>query len=258
MQNTSLEQLLRRPDIWRGHSNTFSKVPTVDSGYPALNQALQHQGWPLSCLIEVCQSYHACEWWLFHPAIRSQISDNTSQYLALLNPPALPFISGLKQLNIPSKQMIVVQATTLQEFVTCFIELGRSKVCSIVFAWQPNQTLTYTQLRKLQLNTTDESGLYVIFRHQRAQSYSSPASLRLSVKPMDDNLHIHIFKQKGKLHLLDIALPIPLVWKKIPPHNDLHRHGPKSFPYDTSTKGQVPLFPTISFKPSLKHKLKRE
>ncbi len=250
-QKPSLEQLLRRPDIWRGHSGAFDGARTLDSGYPALNRALPHRGWPCGCLVEVCQRYHAGEWQLFHPAIKTAIAASHAGHFALVNPPALPFIAGLEQLDIPTRQMLVVQTTTRQEFVASFTELSRCGACPLVFGWQPQARLNYTQLRKLQLSTAEQGGLYVIFRHLGAKDQSSPAGLRLSLHPGHDNLQVRIFKQRGRLQPSQVHLPIPAVWQKLPPHPHLQRRQSErqNTAYRPSDKGQLALFPELPARP---------
>ncbi|VUD68087.1 hypothetical protein TDB9533_03980 [Thalassocella blandensis] len=215
-----LEQLLRRQDIWRGHSHAFVKQHVISSGYEALDEGLQHKGWPLSCLIEVCQAFHACEWWLFHPGI-NQLLQRSQGYIALLNPPALPFVAGLQQLQIETQRLLIIQSKTAAEFVTSFSELSQCDACTVVLAWQPKQALNYTALRKLQLSTQDQHGLYVVFRHAQAKSQSSPASLRLLVSPKTQNIHLNIFKQKGKLQEVTLELPVPPAWHSLPLHRFL-------------------------------------
>lgn len=241
---TSLEQLLRRPDVWRGHSRNFLPSTVIDTGYAELNQALQHKGWPSGGLIEVCQSYHAAEWQLFHPGISLLMAEQRMAHLALINPPALPFVAALQQMNINSQQVIVVQTHTTEELIVCFKELSRSLACPLVFAWQPKRALSYAQLRKLQLSTTEQHGLYVIFRHLRAAQQSSPACLRLTLSPRPRHIELHIFKQKGQLQSHTITLPIPEVWKPLAAHNVLNRapSNEEYVPYGASQRSKIALF----------------
>ncbi len=215
----SLEQLLRRQDVWRGHSRSFVQLATQPSGYSELDAAL-HKGWPLGCLVEVCQAFHACEWWLFHPAANALLQ-HYQGHIALLNPPALPFVAGLEKLQVDTRRLLVVQSKTAAEFVTCFTELSRCSACYVLLAWQPKQALNYTALRKLQLSTLERPGLYVLFRSHRARAQSSPASLRLMATPTHSSLRLNIFKQKGKLQESTVELPIPAVWQSLPMHRFL-------------------------------------
>ncbi|MFL0798889.1 MAG: diguanylate cyclase [Agarilytica sp.] len=236
-----LEQLLGRPDVWRGHSNTFIKNNTtnvIDSGYPKLNHALQHKGWPSACLIDVCQHYHAGEWWLFHPAINHIIQASKGGHIALINPPALPFIRGLQQLNIDTHKIIVVRTQNAQEFITSFVELSQSPASPIVFAWPQQYAMSYTQLRKLQLSSQKHQGLYVLFRPYHAKEQSSPAGLRFVLRPNEYDLQIQIFKQKGKLRESIISLAIPESWAPLLPHPYLNNQTTIASPLSATHKTQ--------------------
>ncbi len=250
-QQSRLEHLLRRPDLWRGSTTAFRQEYAIDSGYPKLNQALQHGGWPSACMIEICQRYHASEWWLFYAAINTLIKGSRSSYIVLINPPATPFASGLQQRGIDIRRIIIVQTKTPQEFVHSFTEVSQSPACPVVFAWQATRALSYTQLRKLQLSTQNQKGLRVIFRHLHAQEQSSPASLRLTLQTKSDILQVNIFKQKGQLRQNIIALPIPSSWKALPSHRELFGLPKNTTPKIVKIAGHssIPPLPAITSRP---------
>lgn len=210
----ALEELLRRGDVWRGHSQYFAPQQSVDSGYTALNASLLNKGWPLGALVEVglpsLQGY--CEWHLLMPVLQKLKQD----YLILLNPPALPFAPRLLQLGLDLDRLIVVRAANKSDFLSGFIELARSPSCAVLMAWQPKQNLSYTDLRKCLLAATDNSALQLLFRHQRSLQNSSPATLRLFCQWQPGHLQISITKQKGVLlkHQQAVELPLPLTWPK--------------------------------------------
>ncbi len=215
----TLEQLLRREDVWRGHSRRFTPQVTLDTGYSRLNAALLHKGWPLGRLIEVCQP-SLCgnsEWQLMAPALL-----NAAQgYVLLLNPPALPFAQGLLQIGLSLERLLVVQVENKADFIASFVELARAEACTAILAWQPKQALTYTELRKCLLATADGRALSVLFRPSSAELQSSPASLRLAVELQPQDLRVRIFKQKGLLQkspLGALSLPLPAAWTGLLPH----------------------------------------
>ncbi len=252
----SLEQLLRRPDLWRGHSHRFTKEKGIDSGYPNLNQALQHEGWPNASLIEVCQAFHACEWWLFSPAIQTVLGAQAGGSIALINPPAMPFIQGLQKIGIDTRRLLIIDTKTPQDFVYSFTEVSQSPACPIIFAWQAQYTLPYTQLRKLQLCALEHYGLSVIFRHERVMSQSSPASLRLVLTPTEQYIHLNIVKQPGKLRHTHIKLPIPDVWKALPTHSGNTTATDTPYSRENNNHDSVAIFPKITSR-NLKTEVKR-
>lgn len=223
----NLEQLLRRNDVWRGHSQAFTRRAHWSSGYIGLDQALLHNGWPLSTLIEVCQAQDTqTEWLLLGPAVRYACTQGG--YTILLNPPLQPYVPGLIQQEINLDQLILVQAQSKTDFVASFMEILRAPVCPLLLGWEPAQPLGYTELRKCQLATTDHPGLCILFRKQQQQQQSSPASLRLSTRLDAQFLELNLFKQRGKLRDALVHIPLPKNWQALPIHKQLGQPLPNS------------------------------
>lgn len=221
---TSLEQLLCRGDIWRGQSHQTPLRLVVDSGYAQLNERLAGGGWPVASLIEVCQqaTSHA-EWQLLMPTLLA----TQRGLVVLLNPPANPFAQALLKAGMDLERLLIVQAKDKAEFLSSFIELVRSEACDAVMAWQPQQALSYTELRKCALAATEGQGIYVLFRPDTVRDQSSPAVVRVSLQCQQEQLSVSIFKQKGEL-VADrgaIHLPLPAAWKGLLPHAQLDQLG---------------------------------
>jgi hypothetical protein len=216
----TLEQLLRRDDMWMGHSQRLSTRSAVATGHEQLNSALLKRGWPLASLVEVCQHGMQSEWQLFTPALLA-----VPGLIVLLNPPAAPFSQAFIQAGIDLERLIVVNAVEKNHFLACFIELARASVGSLM-AWQPNGSLTYTELRKCQLAASEGTGLSVLFRPSTAQQQSSPATLRLYAQIVPTGLGVTVFKQKGHLpmqHARPIVLGLPESWNPVLPYPALNQ-----------------------------------
>ncbi|QEY12883.1 diguanylate cyclase [Cellvibrio sp. KY-YJ-3] len=211
----SLEQLLLRDDMWMGHSQRFTTRAAVETGYEQLNATLLNRGWPLGSLVEVCQQGMQGEWQLFTPALLA-----LPGLVVLVNPPAAPFSQAFIQAGIDLERLVVVAAAGKKHFISCFIELCRASV-GAVLAWQPQETMSYTELRKCQLAAAEGTGLSVVFRPVAMQQQSSPATLRLYARLASSGLEITVFKQKGHLQTQQakpIVLPLPAQWKAATPH----------------------------------------
>ena len=228
-----LEQLLQRPDLWRGQGRRFAPPPVLDSGHSGLNSALLGGGWPLGSLIELCpraqsnQALGLCgwgEWQLLLPALRQGRGQ-----LVLLNPPALPFAQGLIQQGLDLDRLLVVQTRERADFLAAFAELARTPACDQLLAWQPTQALNYTQLRKCQLAADESRGLRLLLRPANALGQNSPARLRLGLSLGRQNLQVQIHKQLGVLGAAPapIAIDLPLNWQPLLPHRLLDQ-GPDS------------------------------
>lgn len=211
----SLEQLLSRDDMWMGHSQRFTSRAALATGHELLNDGLLNQGWPLGSLVEVCQQGMQGEWQLFTPALLE-----APGLIAILNPPAEPFCQAFIQAGIDLDRLVVVKAADKSHFIACYIELARASV-GAVMAWQPKDSLTYTELRKCALAASEGTGLSVMFRPSAAQQQSSPATLRLFAQLVPTGLEVTIFKQKGHLQTQQarpIVLSMPERWKPALPY----------------------------------------
>jgi protein ImuA len=211
MKNPSaLEQLLRRGDVWRGHSHAFIAQETWHTGFSDLDKALLNSGWPKQKLIECCCHYHTFtgEWLLFGPVLKNLCAHNADAYVMLLNPPALPFAPALIQLGLPLNQLLVVESHNKQEFLSGFLELTRSTHCVALLAWQQGFNLNYSELRKCQLACAEGAALYVLLRPPQAQTQSSPAPLRISLAYVHEALQLDIFKQRGLFHKRSVQIAV--------------------------------------------------
>lgn len=220
----SLEQLLCRGDIWRGHSHQAPPRLVLDSGYPELNERLTGGGWPIASLLEVCQ-HAAChaEWQLLLPALLN----SQRGLVVLLNPPVSPFAQALLKAGFDLERLLIVETKDKSDFLASFIELARSEACDAVMAWQPQQALSYTELRKCALASTEGKGIYLLFRPDTVRDQSSPAVVRLSLEWHKKALLVSIFKQKGELlaNKSPIRLPLPIAWQGLLAHQELDQQG---------------------------------
>lgn len=216
----SIEQLLLREDTWLGHSGRFTSRKVVSTGYSGLDDGLMNQGWPLNSLVEVCQSMMQAEWQLCLPALRE-----LPGLVVLLNPPATPFCQAFMQANVDLERLVVVKASDKPDFVACFIELARAGVGTLL-AWQPEDQLSYTELRKCSLATTEATGLCIMFRPLEAQQQNSPAGLRVFAQLVPNGLEITAFKQRGFLQTHQprpVIIPLPDVWQPALPFYALNQ-----------------------------------
>lgn len=201
----NLEQLLSRSDIWRGDTYSPASLQIRDSGFPELNAALLQGGWPTSSLIEICQKeLQHLEWMIFLPTLKK-----IEGYIALINPPGIPFCQAFIQAEIDLERIIVVQTTNKADFLAAFSELARTLACDALFAWQQH-ALSYTELRKCLLASNENTGMCVLFRPENAQQQSSPSGLRLHAQISHTQCELNIFKQKGTLKTSTTKICLPL------------------------------------------------
>lgn len=225
--NQNLTELLRRADIWRGKSNApHSRLeqPSWDTGYPAFNLALRYQGWPLGQLIEACQPQQPyAEWLLWGPAIAR--CTQQQRIAVLVNPPAIPLLSGLERLGLDPTYLWIIQAQARKDFLPTLQELIHANSICALLAWEPKHSLAYTELRKLQLNCSQNALACCLFRASKQKMQSSPAALRLALQLQKQTLNVEVFKQKGHLQHQQVSLPLPSLW-----HECWPQHKPTPMP----------------------------
>jgi protein ImuA len=232
-----LEQIMLRGDTWRGQVPKMTDASGCNTGYPALNLALVTGGWPTKALIEVCQQgFTQQEWYLFTPALR-----DSDGLIVLLNPPLVPFAQGLIISGVDMERVRIVRPSRVEDFISSFVELCRTPACGMLLAWQMDQRLTYTDLRKCLLAAQEGEGLYTLFRPATAQQESSPASLRLLVGAQADGIGVNIFKQRGMLQGDKLVkLPLPPSTEAILPYHLLDLYDVDGT--DLRPKPKAPVF----------------
>ena len=214
---TDLAQLLERDDIWVGQSKRAVSQGFASSGFEGLDNTLAG-GWPTGSLLEVCQQGSlSAEWLLFAGPLAHE-----HRPIFLLNPPMLPFCPALAEMGIDLNRLYIVRTLNKISFVNAFVELARSSQCGALLAWQPKESLTYTELRKCLLACSEGSGIYSLFRPSGAQKESSPANLRLAVSVQQHELKLSIFKQRGMLESHDTVIRVALR-DALDGHLPLHR-----------------------------------
>lgn len=213
----NLAQLLERDDIWVGQSKRAISKEFAKSGFEVVDNALAG-GWPTGSLLEICQQGSlSAEWILFAAPLAQE-----TRPIFLLNPPMLPFVPALVEMGIDLNRLYIIRTANKISFVNAFVELARSSQCGALLAWQPKESLTYTELRKCLLSCAEGSGLYSLFRPSGAQKESSPANLRLALSVQQQDLKLSIFKQRGMLESHDTVLRLALR-DALDGHLPLHR-----------------------------------
>lgn len=218
--NETLAELLRRKDVWRGHSHAFIQHSAIDSGYGQVNAALLHKGWPSACLIECLLPSFTAVWHLCGPTLRAMSKQGL---VVFLNPPAEPYSVALLQQGVDLDAVIVVKPQTKADFIASFTELARSDACKMLMAWQPEEALAYTELRKCQLATLEAQSLSFLFRHHSVSKQNSPAALRIRLSVHARFLALEFLKQKGKLPGDVVRLDLPDHWFSLESYKHLEQ-----------------------------------
>lgn len=197
-----LRTLLARANgrLWRGRPDAVTRRPALSTGHAGLDAALPDRGWPLGSLIE----------WLLprpaHQALRLMLPaacrlNREGRWLALINPPALPYAPGLARAGIDLARLIELPVPANAGSWWALEQLVQHSACGMAIGWlQPGEPAA---LRRLQLAVEKGGGLAVLCRPHSAAREPSTAALRLR---LNADHSIDILKARGALHQRSLRL----------------------------------------------------
>ena len=207
-QSPSLNELLTQQPLWRAGRaplNIARAGEAIDSGWPTLNEALHHGGWPRSGSCELLHSAVGIgELSLVLPAL-SALSQR--QGIAWVSPPFLPYAPGLHQQGLILEQQFLLQAPPAQQ-LWCTEEALRSGAFAAVLSWSRDD-LPHRQLRRLHLAARDGHCWHLHFRPGHCEQQASPAPLRLRLTAETAALGVTVLKQPGGHAGQSLSLPRP-------------------------------------------------
>ena len=178
MDSPSLKQLLQRNDVWRASDNNEKQSSTQDTGHAVLNRLLPGQGWPSQGLTEfLCPRPGMGELSLLTPALK-QLSQQ-DRWIALLNPPFIPYAPAWAACGINLSQILVIQTRTERDRLWALETLLSSNTTSAALYWPTR--IHAKALRRLQVASKKGQCWGVLFRPEEAAQEASPATLRIQL-----------------------------------------------------------------------------
>jgi protein ImuA len=175
-----LSALLKRPDVWRGGEAARVAVPSIPTGFPALDALLPGGGWPRGALTEILPEREGIgELSLLAPALARLSREDL--WLAFIAPPYLPYAPALAATGIDLARVVMVRPEKSSDILWAMEQALRFGSCSAVLAWPP--FLTERGARRLQLAAEAGGGWGVYFSPATPATAPSPAALRLALSP---------------------------------------------------------------------------
>jgi protein ImuA len=206
----ALNTLLHRTDIWRGH-RAESTGEVRDTGFAELNQLLVGGGWPLRGLVEISYPQLGSGEWQLLSGTLENFSEHPG-YLVLVNPPAMLCASALAQMGVPLEQVLIIRSAKRADLLAGVLESLRSGCAQMVLFWEAKHSLSYSELRKVQLAAADSDALCVMMRLGRRRQSYTPAVLRLELQSRMAGLQLDITRQRGGFADHQLQLPWPTGW----------------------------------------------
>jgi len=198
----SLQQLLRRPGIWRAGSGPSGAA--CATGHAQLDAALPGGGWPPAALTEILiEQYGIGELRLLMPAL-ARLGDTQPDYgepgwIAWVAPPFQPYPPALRQYGIDLSRMLIVRPGDASDVLWSTEQALSSGTCAAVLFWP--EKLDDQASRRLQLAAEKGHSWAIAFRPMAARAQPSAAALRLELHPTQQadgqGMHVHILKSRG-------------------------------------------------------------
>ena len=218
-----LQELLAHPSVWRGRSR--AAIPTVSTGFAALDAGLPGGGWPRHGLVEVLTPQPGVgELYLLLPAMAALSQLSPPRWCTWVSPPHVPFAPALEAHGLALDRMLIVETPLAgprqSEFnrrrnggdrmnLWVMEQALKSGAASVALAWLPRASPR--AVRRLQLAAEQGRALGVLYRNQRFAGEASPAMLRLLLEPQvrgdKQGARVSLIKSRG-----GAREPIHLEW----------------------------------------------
>lgn len=221
MSTVALESLLKsQAGVWRG-GERYNNADSVSTGFNALDAALPSRGWANGCLTELMVAHHGVgEFSLLLPALKQLTQQN--QWVALINPPFIPYAPALGNAGIKLEHTLVVNPPDARSTLWASEQCLRSGVFAAVVAWVDRSTPQ--KQRRLQIAAETGNSMAMVYRPDRTRNEHSPAALRITLEqnPPAKHLLLNIIKvRNGKPQQVELGLhafdqPQGVAWPGMP------------------------------------------
>jgi len=157
------------PSLWRASQLAQGRGRVVDTGYPTLSAELPGGGWPVGSLIDLLvQQAGVGELRLLRPALNSL----GKRPVALLQPPHTPDALGLSYIGLSLDKVMLVKAPGTADAL-----------------WSAET-------------------LFIMVRPLATAQDSSPALLRLALRPAEKGMTVDIVKRRGPARAEPLSIPL--------------------------------------------------
>jgi protein ImuA len=191
------------PDIWRASQLGRSTTKCVDTGFPVLSTQLGGSGWPTGTLVDLMvQQPGIGEIRLLAPALAKV----AHKKVVMLQPPQVPQTLGLSGMGLLPQDLFWVKGKTHADVLWAAEQVLRSGSCGALLLWV-NQVRAES-LRRLHLAAQAGETLFFVMRPMYAAQDTSPAPLRLALRPAENGIEIDFVKRRGPARDRPLFLPL--------------------------------------------------
>jgi protein ImuA len=179
--------------IWRADQMASGQTAVTPSGYPMLDAELPNGGWPASALIELLlQQPGIGEIQLLKPALAVIARQRR---IVLVQPPHLPQLAAWAAWGLPVERLLWIKTRRSADALWSAEQILRNGSCGALLFWQTQ--VRSESLRRLHLAAQGAEIVFWMIRPLTAAQDSSPAPLRLGLRPAQAGVQIDIVKRRG-------------------------------------------------------------
>ncbi|MFM0078744.1 translesion DNA synthesis-associated protein ImuA [Paraburkholderia sediminicola] len=191
------------PSLWRASQLARGRGRVVDTGYPALSAELPGGGWPVGALIDLLVPQAGVgELRLLRPAL----SAAGARPVAFVQSPHTPDGLGLNYIGLSVENVLRVDTQKTADALWSAEQILRAGSCGALIFW--SQYVKASSLRRLHLAAQSSETLFIMVRPLAAAEESSPALLRLALRPSSDGLTVDIVKRRGPSRAEPLSIPL--------------------------------------------------
>jgi len=206
--------------VWRANQLAVSRTATCSTGFSEFDSELPSQGWPRSALIEILlQQSGIGEMQLLKPVL-TRLSK--TQKIVLVQPPYLPQAMACKSWGIQTSNLLWINTSSGADGLWATEQILKNGCGGAVILWQSN--VRNESLRRLHLAAQSTDTWLWLMRPLSARMDSSPAQLRIALRPAAGGVSLKIVKRRGPLS--GQRLFIPLADMPASRHPSEHEHAP--------------------------------
>lgn len=203
-----LQEVLTRPDIWRGDRLAQAPLPTVATGCAELDAVLPGGGWPRGALTELLVDGAGLGELSLLTFALAKIRE-AGGWSLLVAPPHPLHAPAWAAAGVDLAKLAVVSPASGRDALWAMEQALASGAPRAVVGWAPHADAR--ALRRLQVAAAGSDALAFLFRSARLAVDASAAPLRLQLAGEDGQLAVRILKRRGPplAATLRLALPRP-------------------------------------------------
>jgi len=180
------------PGIWRAHE--LAAVKARSTGHMALDALLPGGGWPIGALTELIPLIEGIgEVALLQMSLKRLCDEK--RHIVFVHPPYIPYAPALLSAGLLLPRVLWIDAAHDEDAHWAAEQTLREGAAGAVLLW--SHAVADRPLRRLQLAAEAGESLAFIYRPAVTLNSSSPAALRIVLRPAPAALGVEVRKARG-------------------------------------------------------------